>query len=702
MTNEQNPTGIPDLDVLLHGGIPRGAGIVLMGPPGSGKTILAQQLCFANATPDRRVLYFNTLSEPTAKTLRFLAKFAFFDASKLERCITFVDLGGILRQSGLEMASEMIMDQVKLVHPSIVVIDSFRLFDELAGSREELRKFTYEIAVNLMAWEATALILGEYSAADFETNPLFSIVDGVFALSQRDEFGERQRFFRAQKMRGSAHSRDEHAFSITDDGIQMFAPSVAIRREDRAVDHAARCKTGIEKLDLLLGLGIPVGSSLLISGVAGTGKTVLALEFLFRGAQAGEKGILFSFEETSERLRATARSLGWDIDGELAKGTLEIVFIPQPEIAIRRDIQLIGERIEALGARRVVIDSVSVFLSKIDDPRRSRDQLFHLGSIVHNAGAVGWFTTDVPYGSRQLSRLGVEETVVDGVILLSSNEEGLERQRYIEVYKLRNTDHLKGRHNMMIGRTGVAIYPRYDAISDEGPVPALESGERISIGVPGLDALIGGGLLPRSATLVSGSAGIGKTTLALQFALAGVEAGARTLYVSFEEGREQLLASADSLELPLRPALAGGRIEILYLARANIRTGQFLTILTDRLAATGATRVVLDAATHILVEGTKPDELRNVLFNLVARFKRLGVTSMITLEATALASGETATERALSPIADNLLMMRYAARSDRLEPTLTVVKTRGSDHDWETHPISIGLGGVSVGPRPGS
>jgi circadian clock protein KaiC len=282
--------------------------------------------------------------------------------------------------------------------------------------------------------------------------------------------------------------------------------------------------------------------------------------------------------------------------------------------------------------------------------------------------------------------------VVDGVIILSSTEEGAERERYIEVYKLRNTAHLKGRHNMVIGPLGVAIFPRYGQELPQDPPPALEVSTRLGSGVPGLDALMGGGYLRRSVTLVSGSAGIGKTTLGVQFILEGARKKQVGLYVSLEEGPEQLLASADALGLPLRAAVDAGFAQILYVSREHIRADQFLTVLADRLKALKASRVVLDAATQMLTERMAVDEFRHVLYKLMVRFKMLDITSVLTLEAPSLSSTERVTELALSPIADNLLMLRYADVKDRLRPSLTIVKTRGSEHDRGTHTITIGRG----------
>jgi circadian clock protein KaiC len=696
-------TGVRNLDAIVNGGLPTGSVTVISGPPGSGKTILAQQICFHHAAPKSRVLYFSTLSEPTAKTLRYLKQFSFFDQRKLDAGIQFVDLGVIVRTDGLEQTSALMMEHLKKVKPGIVVIDSFKTFDDLAKSKEELRKFSYEIGVNLMAWETTSLLLGEYGPGEYQTNPLFSIIDGLIGLSHRESSGELQRFCQVHKMRGTNHSSDEHSFVITSNGIEVFAPRVIIQRgpqRELEKHRTERCQTGISKLDEVLGEGIPRGSSLLIAGVAGTGKTVLLLEFIYRGAKAGEKGIVFSFEETEERLRATARGMGWDLEREIDVGMAEIVFVPQPNIMVEGHLLMMQERIAALGAKRVAIDSVSVFLHKVKDPQIAREKVFQLASIVQNTRAVGFFATDIPYGSSQISRFGVEETVVDGVMLLTSTEEALERQRYLEVYKLRNTAHLKGRHNMVIGKGGVSVFPRYDAQFRPGaPPPALDVSRRLSSGVPGLDELLGGGLLARSTTIISGSPGSGKSTLALQFILQGMKRRERGLVVTLEEGPAQLLHTAKALGLPLKEANEKGLVEILYLSREYVRAAQFLTILADKIRERRVSRLVLDGASHVVADSLSLDALRELLFNLATRFKMLGVTCLFTLESKSMYSTQSVTDQGFSPVADNLIMLRYAGIQGERVPTLTVVKTRGSLHDRNTYRLNIGKGGIQIGER---
>jgi circadian clock protein KaiC len=285
-------------------------------------------------------------------------------------------------------------------------------------------------------------------------------------------------------------------------------------------------------------------------------------------------------------------------------------------------------------------------------------------------------------------------------VLLTSTQEGLERQRYLEVYKLRNTAHLKGRHSMTIGRGGMTIYPRYDIEPDLTEPPAAINPDRpLVTGVAGLDELLGGGLLERSVTLVSGSAGVGKSTLAVQFLAEGAARQEPGLYVALEEGPKQIIQSASALGLPLQQSIEDGLAEVLYLSRDRVRPSQLLSLLTTKIRAQKTRRLVLDSVSHLAGEGMTDDELRQLLFALVTRFKALGVTTLLTLESAEMYASETVTDRKFSPVADNLLVLRYARLTGIVKATISVVKTRGREHDFGTYYYSIGNGGLRIDGR---
>ena len=228
--------------------------------------------------------------------------------------------------------------------------------------------------------------------------------------------------------------------------------------------------------------------------------------------------------------------------------------------------------------------------------------------------------------------------------------------------------------------------------------PAVEHTRRLSTGIPRLDELLGGGLLPRSVTLVSGSTGTGKTTLGMQFLLEGAKRKQRGIFVTLEEGPAQILASAGALSLSLREAVDAGMVNIIYLSRASVRAGQFSSLLTEAIKSHKAQRLVLDSASYFVTYGVDEDELRQLLYGLVRRLKTLGVTSLFTLESKALFTMDQITDRDLSPTSDNLIVLRYDDEAERLDPFIAVVKTRGSAHDPGLYRYAFGEGGIRIGP----
>ncbi|HVY48537.1 MAG TPA: ATPase domain-containing protein, partial [Minicystis sp.] len=321
-----------------------------------------------------------------------------------------------------------------------------------------------------------------------------------------------------------------------------------------------------------------------------------------------------------------------------------------------------------------------------------------LSAVVRAAGAVALFSAD-DAPALGLPRSRVEDAFLDGVILLSSTDDGLDRRRYLEVYKLRSAQHMTGRHSLVLGPTGVEIFPRYRSGAPQ-PARSLPR-RRLSTGVPGLDDLLGGGLLERSVTLVSGSPGAGKTTLALHFLLAGAAAGEPGLMIVLEESAEQILANAEALGLDLRDAIERGLVEVLRVSKQEVRADQIPAVVGAQVAAHGTSRLAFDGLGHAGDARFAPWELAQLLYELAHQLKDLGVTSMFALESRSLDAFEAAIDDAgLSPAADNLLLLRYRDAGGALAATLTVVKARGTAHDHGHHAIGVERGGLRLADAP--
>jgi circadian clock protein KaiC len=218
------------------------------------------------------------------------------------------------------------------------------------------------------------------------------------------------------------------------------------------------------------------------------------------------------------------------------------------------------------------------------------------------------------------------------------------------------------------------------------------------MGIAGLDKLIGSGLLTGSMTLVSGSSGIGKSVLALQFILEGAARGEPGLFVTLEEAPDEIMANAAALGLPLKKYVDQGLVDIIYLPPTHIRSTQLLALMTDRIKKNKSRRLVLDSTTHIVAEGMSQDDVREQLYDMVVRFRALQVTSVFTLESDLMYSTDSSTDtyRGFAPLADNVIEMRYVAGA-KMTSSIMVVKTRGSAHDNALHAFHVEKGGVQIG-----
>src|SRR5450755_1630666 len=225
VTIRQLPTGVPGLDEILGGGLPEFSFNIIAGAPGCGKTTLAHQVMFANATPERPALYFTVLGEPAIKMLRYQQQFRFFDDAKLDKAIRFINLSQVVLEKDLGAVLEEIVKEVEAASPGIVVVDSFRTVVRKAGGGTgdvELQGFIQRLALHLTSWQATTFLIGEYTEGEIRDNPVFTVADALFWLSQSVERNSIVRKMQVMKSRGQTSVPGLHTFRITADGIQAF------------------------------------------------------------------------------------------------------------------------------------------------------------------------------------------------------------------------------------------------------------------------------------------------------------------------------------------------------------------------------------------------------------------------------------------------------------------------------------------------
>ena len=312
---ERLPTGVPGLDEILGGGLPEYSFNIIAGAPGSGKTTLAHQIMFANATPKRPALYFTVFGESAIKMLRYQQQFTFFDDAKLGGAIRFINLSQVVMEGDLGAVLGSIIKEVETAKAGLVVVDSFRTVVRKAlhsATELELQSFVQRLALNLTSWQATTFLIGEYVEAELRDNPVFTVADGLLWLSQCVERNSIVRKMQIMKLRGQEPVPGLHTFRITGGGLQTFPRTFGLTGNPS--DHVKgrrRLSTGIRELDGLMGGGIPEGDSLLVAAPSGAGKTVLGIQFIAEGLKRGEPGIVAMFEELPNEYLHRAASFGF-------------------------------------------------------------------------------------------------------------------------------------------------------------------------------------------------------------------------------------------------------------------------------------------------------------------------------------------------------------------------------------------------------
>jgi circadian clock protein KaiC len=453
-------TGNAEADLILEGGFLENSINILMGEPGTGKTLFAEQLLFCNADGDRPVLYLTTLSEPLSKVVTYLQKFDFYDESKVGTSVVYDDMGAELAQHGVERLVPRVREAIETLGPKIIVIDSFKAVHDLSDSTPAMRRLVSELAGVLSAYATTAFLVGEYRAQDVPQFPEFAVADGILEFARQKRTTSDERFVRVSKLRGSGYMEGLHGVHITSGGLQVY-PRLVSPVTPRGYDTPReRVTTGVEGLDSMLDGGVWRGSSTLIVGPTGSGKTTMGLQFTLAGAASGEPSLYVNFQENPTQIGRVLDTLSPDTAAQ-RHPNVHLLYASSVELQIDRIIVDIFRMVEDHGIKQVVIDAVGDLAMAAADAQRIHDFLYALVQRFTSAGITVVFAMEdtihgpleMPPGPSEFGRLSY---MCDNLILLEI-ERGDRLQRRLTVYKTRGSGHDDEAHSMTISEAGVRV-----------------------------------------------------------------------------------------------------------------------------------------------------------------------------------------------------------------------------------------------------
>jgi len=461
---ERLQTGNAQLDRILGGGVPTGSLVVIAGAPGTGKTILAQQICFSNGTAENRSIYYTTLSEPHSKMVRHLEGFDFFDRAKLGVTVELNHLSTLAQEGDLASAVAEVVRHSFDVSPSVVVIDSTKALHEAMDQPEHFRQIVYDLASRIAHTNSVLIFVGEYSLRDVATAPEFAVADAIVYLTNESEGVLDQRLLRILKLRGSDYLSGTHTFTIEPRGFAVYA-----RQEVNVIGTMpvgdGRVTTGVFGLDEMIGGGLPETSVTLVAGPSGGGKTVLGLHFIGEGLRRGEKCVYVSLQESGGQLLSKAQSFGWDFKKAVETGELELRHFEPVELSLDKVAAQITELADG-GVRRLVIDSMGELEHAAHGASRFPDYLWALMAGLRTRGVTVVVTSETAafFGPAFELARGLS-FVVDNVLLLRYTELESEIRRALTVVKMRESDHVKSLVEFEIGEKGASVKGKFTGMA---------------------------------------------------------------------------------------------------------------------------------------------------------------------------------------------------------------------------------------------
>ena len=466
-----------------------------------------------------------------------------------------------------------------------------------------------------------------------------------------------------------------------------------------ASSRNGRCITGISGLDEVLAGGLPENRLYLLQGTPGVGKTTLALQFLLAGVERGEAGLYITLSETKDEIAAVAESHGWDLSKlemlelsaieEVLAESKENTFFHPSELELTKTTQILLSHVEKTKPRRVVLDSLSEFRLLAENPLRYRRQMLRLKQFFAGRKSTVLLLDDQ---TGEGSDLHIQ-SISHGVITLErlSMSYGIER-RQLKVEKLRGVKFREGAHDYRINRGGLEVFPRLVAAEHKKEFV----NEPISSGIGGFDTLMGGGLDRGTSNLFIGPAGCGKSTLALQHAVAAARRGEKSMIFIFDENEYTLEKRARAVGLDLTEHLSAGTICIQQVDPAELSPGEFVSVVRKKLEQDKVGLVIIDSLNGYL--NSMPDEksLNLQLHELLTYLSQQGAVSIMTLAQHGMI-GSMQSPVDVTYLADAVVLLRYFEAQGKLNKAISVIKKRSGHHETSIRELKIEEGKIIVG-----
>ncbi|HZU75765.1 MAG TPA: ATPase domain-containing protein [Dehalococcoidia bacterium] len=454
-------TGVSGLDEVVGGGVLRGALVFLVGAPGVGKTVLAEQMAFHAAAGGGTVLYFTTLSEPHTKLISNVRAFAFFDEALIGERIQFLNLEQTLRQGPPETA-DAIVEMARDQRAALVVLDGFRSVADFADQPVRVREFLYRLAARLAVVGAVCLVTFEGDPFDTALYPELATADVILGMWHEARQVSRSRHLAVLKARGSAPLPGAHSFVIAPDGVRCFPLPESLPAPRAAAPGDGRAAFDIPGLDALLDGGLTAASSTVLAGSLGSGKTTLALAWLLAGARRREAGLYFGFYESEQQLVERAAVFGYNLTSALQDRSVTV--------RVRTPIGLDGNQlaaeirgaVEARRIRRLVIDTGRE-LERSVAPERAESYLTALMAYLRGAGVTALVAKDTGTAvGEELDFAGSPDAALAENVILLRRLEGGSARRIVQVLKMRFSNFDAAPHELRLESGGISVGPPSD------------------------------------------------------------------------------------------------------------------------------------------------------------------------------------------------------------------------------------------------